>query len=105
MFRFPLKQTFLDYFGLNGLDNTATSAMIHEFIYKELKKCDNPFEKSLEIWDTFVETNTDFFDLPKEWATRDKLKERRERIQNAQSVEEVCVIFGCVGASPFCDRP
>lgn len=104
MFRFPLKQTFLDYFALDGIDNTASSSMISKFIYQELQKCGNPCEKGMEIWEKFVETNDDFFDMPSEWLTKKRLDTYKDQIKNSKNPAEISTVFGCIGVSPFCNR-
>lgn len=103
---FPLKQSFLDYFSLNDIDRNVYTGMINSFLYMKLKESENPTEMALNIWDTFVATNNDFFDCEMfgQHMTKDKLQEYRECIENTNDVHEICTVFMKVRCSPFCHR-
>lgn len=104
VFEFPLKQSFLDYFSLKDVDRNVNTGMLNHFFYEQLKICQNPCEKALDIWDKFVDTNDDFFDLFGEQMTKEKLQQYRERIQNTNNIIDICTVFIYVGCSPFCHK-
>ena len=103
LFPYPLKKSFIEYFELNQIDNNITVDKLNEYLHKQILASDDPHQKALEIWDKFVMSNEDFFDM----SGRDMQKktfEYREVITSRQNIFRTLNIFGCVGVSPFCDK-
>jgi hypothetical protein len=104
MYRFPLKQSVIDYFNLNLIDDKVSNEEFSDFLVKVLESSQNPLEKALDIWDTFVMTNNDFFDIPERWTTKEKRLLDRDDILNSNNVYEISMIFANKGVSSFCNR-
>lgn len=98
MLRYPLKQSFIDYFQLNQIDNTVYHSQLHEYLVKQIMKSTNPQEKALEIWNTFV------VPIQENMCEVEKLKIKRytEEIYKRDNIHYTLNVFCCVGVSPFC---
>lgn len=101
---YTLKQSFIDYFNLNQVDNTMNIFEFQKFLYKQLNNAHNLQKRALEIWDTFVTINTDFFDIPEHLAKKEAIQQHREDIANCNNIHEIVAIFACVGVSPYCHK-
>ncbi len=104
MFSYPLKQLTIDYFQLNLIHKDVSNPQFSKFLSEVLHSSPYPIQKAIDIWDTFVMTNTDFFDIPASWATKEKLEKGRNDIRKSQNVHEIVIIFGSMGVSSFCNR-
>ena len=94
MLRYPLKQSFIEYFKLNQMDNTVYHSQLHEYLIKKIMECPNPQDKALEIWNIFV--------LPCD-EQEGKIKEHTEYILKHNKVDYTISAIRCVGLSPFCE--
>ncbi len=104
MISYPLKQSFIEYFQLNQVDDTMNIFQFQKFLYKQLNSVDNLQKRALEIWDTFVLSNNNFFDIPEQMTKKDVIQQHREDIANCNNIHEIVAIFTCVGVSPYCHK-
>jgi hypothetical protein len=104
MISYPLKQSFIDYFRLNQVDDTMNIFQFQKFLYKQLNSVVNLQKRALDIWDTFVLSNNNFFDIPEQMAKKDVIQQHREDIANCNNIYEIVAIFTCVGVSPYCHK-
>lgn len=102
MISYHLKQSFIEYFNLNQIDNNANIEQVIAFLAKQIKNADNPQQKALHIWDNFVTTNDDLFDFFTSKDVKTRLSELRDMILHNFSVDNAICAFRCVGISPFC---
>lgn len=100
---YPLKQSFLDYFQLNQIDNTITIDKLIKYMERVIHASPDPNQKALEIWDTFVMNNENFFDMPSTYDMHERVKRMRQEIIEQNNIHYTLLTFGCVGVSPFCD--
>lgn len=103
MIPYPLKQSFIDYFKLNQIDNHITIDKLNTYLQGVILESPDPHQKALEIWDTFVMTNEDFFDTSY-IDMKNKRVELRKVIETKSNIYRSLNAFGCVGVSPFCDK-
>lgn len=99
MLRYPLKQSFIEYFQLNQIDNTVYHSQLHEYLVKKIMESPNPQERALEIWDKFVLHDEDDTIDP---YVKTRIKEYTEDIYKHNDVHYTINVIGCVGVSPFC---
>lgn len=100
MFRYPLKQSFIEYFKLNLIDNTVDIEQLNNFLEKQILSSSNPQERALEIWDKFVLPTTNFYDTS---YSVERANELRTRIIKENDIIYTVRAIGIVGMSPFCE--
>jgi hypothetical protein len=97
--RYQLKQSFIDYFHLNQIDNTVYHSQLHEYLVKKIMESSNPQEKALEIWNTFV--------TPMEEnmceVEKTRIKQYKKDILKRDNIHYTLNALGCIGVSPFCN--
>lgn len=103
LFSYPLKKSFLEYFELNQIDNNITIDKLNNYLHSQILASADPHQRALEIWDTFVMCNEDFFDM-KHIDMKKRILELREVIISKQNIFRTLNAFGCVGVSPFCNK-
>lgn len=103
LFSYPLKKSFLEYFELNQIDNNITVDRLNEYLHSQILTSPDPNQKALEIWDKFVMSNEDFFDMSHR-DMKKRIVELRNNILTVNNIYYTLNAFGCVGASPFCDK-
>ena len=100
MFRYPLKQSFIEYFKLNQIDNTIDIEQLNNYLEKVILSSSNPQERALEIWDRFVLPTSNFFDTG---CSVEKVAKLREEIIKENNINYTLLVLGIVGVSPFCE--
>jgi len=100
MFRYPLKQSFIEYFNLNQIDNTIDIEQLNNFLQKEILLSPNPQQRALEIWDKFVLPTKYFFDTK---CSIERANQLREKIIRENDINYTFMAFGIIGVSPFCE--
>lgn len=103
-FSYPLKHAFIEYFQLNQIDNTVTARKLNDYLETVIRNSSNPQEKALEIWDTFVMTNDNFFDIQRPYNMYERVVELREQIVKENKIGFTLLAFGSIGVSPFCQQ-
>ncbi len=100
MLRYRLKQSFIEYFQLNQIDNTVYHSQLHEYLVKQIMESPNPQEKALEIWNTFVVPITENRCVDE--TERKRIQHYTEEILKRDNIHYTINVLGCVGVSPFC---
>jgi hypothetical protein len=96
--RYKLKQSFIDYFQLNQIDNTVYHSQLHEYLVKQIMESANPQEKALEIWNMFVVPIHENMCQVK----KNRINKYTEEIYKRDNIHYTLNVLGCVGVSPFC---
>jgi len=100
MFRYPLKQSFIEYFKLNQIDNTIDIEQLNNYLEKQILSSPNPQERALEIWDRFVLPTKNFFDTS---CSVERANQLRAKMIKENDINYTLLAFGIVGVSPFCE--
>lgn len=98
---YPLKRSFIDYFKLNQIDNTITARKLNDYLETVIRNSSNPQEKALELWDKFVMTNDNFFDITYcDMGTR--VNQLRKDIVANNNIDYTLCVFRMIGVGAFC---